>query len=104
MIRLSFNIELPSSWYKCPDVYKTDVSKHGQITEHKFWEFQFANAGWGRLLTVDLDLSAERDHAGLQVLLMLFGWFVEFNIYDHRHWKYDEHRWYRSDEDPLGEK
>lgn len=33
------------------------------------------------------------DHAGLKFYVEVFGFFFEFNIYDHRHWSWEKNRW-----------
>jgi len=34
------------------------------------------------------------DHAGLDIQLSLLGLCLHFNFYDHRHWNYQENRYY----------
>jgi hypothetical protein len=42
---------------------------------------------------VYFDLKLTGDHAGLKVLLSLFGYTSELNIYDRRHWDYEKNTW-----------
>lgn len=40
-----------------------------------------------------------RDHAGLDFNVQVLGLDFHFQIYDNRHWNYDENRWYRYGEE-----
>lgn len=47
------------------------------------------------IINFDLNLSLKgHDHAGFYFYLSSFGYKIEFNIYDTRHWNYDARRWY----------
>lgn len=58
---------------------------------HKFWEFSVQKdnsilKGW-------FEFSVRKDHAGLNFEFGLFGWGVNFMLYDHRHWDDENNCW-----------
>ncbi len=73
--------------------------KSGSIPwwKHKHWEIQISQFG-GRIDTIfsiHLDLALNgSDHAGPKFCLELFGYVLDMQIYDDRHWNYEKNRWY----------
>lgn len=64
-----------------------------KISKNKAWEFQvdrFKEWHWFKL---NLDLTRNCDHAGFNFSLEVCSIFVEFSIYDTRHWSYDQNKW-----------
>ena len=47
----------------------------------------------------NIHLTRCEDHAGFRFELTLFGITMMFEIYDNRHWNYDEDRWYNPGEE-----
>lgn len=47
------------------------------------------------LLWIELDLKINRrvDHAGLYFNLTLFGFCIDYSLYDMRHWDVDNNKW-----------
>lgn len=87
MISISFNIRNPFS-----DRWKCLYTKSGETPfKHKFWEFQADKTS--DILGFEFRFTTRQDHAGLFVSLALFGYDIIFNIYDNRHWNYEENRW-----------
>lgn len=48
---------------------------------------------FGDLFHISFFWSKERDHAGLNFDISAFGLSIHFNIYDIRHWDYDNNKW-----------
>jgi hypothetical protein len=86
MINLNLKIENP--WN---DRWHMIWCKNGVFNKHKAWEFNgyLTNS----IVEVYFDLKLTGDHAGLKVLLSLFGYTSELNIYDRRHWDYETNTW-----------
>jgi hypothetical protein len=72
-------------------VWHTLWDKHGSITRNKAWEFNGYRAG--NLITVGFHWTLQGDHAGVHVMLGLFGYETELHFYDTRHWNYDTNTW-----------
>jgi len=93
MINLSFNIRNPwSDRWKC-------IYNHAGETpiKNKFWEIQIDKTS--DIIGFEFRFTTRQDHAGVYLSLALFGYDVIFNIYDNRHWNYEEGRWYFYDEE-----
>lgn len=46
------------------------------------------------IIAFDLRVTTKCDHAGVDLWLGLFGYSVNLQFYDSRHWNYDEGRYY----------
>lgn len=86
MIYLNLTINNPWS-----DRFENVYNASGKITKHKAWEFQIYRSD--TIAEFETRLSFRQDHAGFKLGLGLFGWTVDGNIYDTRHWNYTENRW-----------
>lgn len=86
MIR--FNLEITNPW---SNRWNIIFSKNGRIGLHKGWEFN----GYQTHSFVEIlcGITSRCDHAGIQLMLGLFGYNVEFNLYDTRHWDYELGKW-----------
>jgi len=93
MIYFSFKFESP--WAKDPGRVQHDYFwREPKISRRKAMCIQLSKAATPSILRFDLDLSWRgHDHAGPGISLELFGYFFDFNIYDVRHWNYEEGRW-----------
>lgn len=65
------------------------------IGDHKAWEFNGYQTA--QLIELDFGLSFKGDHAGLRTMLGLFGYSVEFHLYDTRHWDFETNTWVKYD-------
>jgi hypothetical protein len=83
MIHYSFRIRNPYS-----NRFEHAVTKHGVVTQNKAWEFNIYRTA--TVFSNSLELTMRRDHAGLRLEIGLLGYDVEFQIYDVRHWDYEE--------------
>lgn len=64
-----------------------------KISKNKAWEFEtgrFEEWSWFRF---NLDLTRNCDHAGFRINIEVLGVWVEFSIYDTRHWSYEQNKW-----------
>lgn len=67
-----------------------------KLSKHKFIEIESGKWDWDNSSYWEFitQFSRARDHAGITVSLELFGIYLIFNLYDHRHWDYDKKRYY----------
>ena len=91
MLSLQMNLRNPWS-----DRWKCIKCLNGSFSKHKHWEIQFDKTS--DIIGFDVRYTVRQDHAGLFVSFALFGYDVIFNIYDSRHWNYEENRWYKDGE------
>ena len=88
MINLQFNIRNPFS-----DRWKCIKCWDKKLSEHKHLELQIDKTA--DIVSFDFRYTIRQDHAGLFLTVGLFGYEAIFNIYDTRHWNYEERRWYK---------
>jgi hypothetical protein len=88
MITLNFGIAMPWRSAKVWDIL-WNISR--SVTKHKAWEFNGYRTG--RLINVDFHWTLQGDHAGARLMLGVFGYEVELQFYDTRHWNYDTNTW-----------
>jgi hypothetical protein len=86
MIHLSFSLRDPFS-----DTHETLFYKGNKLTKNKSCEFQVVRTN--EIVGLELSITIEEDHAGLDFDFALFGYGVLFNFYDTRHWDYDKDEW-----------
>ena len=70
--------------------------KHGDFFKipNKHWEFQAEKwPDWTTYFDAHISLSRNCDHAGLRLGFEICGCFVEFQIYDSRHWDHEKNAW-----------
>jgi len=93
MISLNFNLRNPwtnefkNLWCKS---YVTPF-------KHKFIELEFLKDS--TVVSFMFNWTIRQSHAGLGIVLGLFGYNVHFNFYDNRHWNVEEGRWMFYDEE-----
>ena len=86
MIYFNFNIDNPFT-----DRWNTLFYKSGLLTQYKVWEFNGYRTH--HLINSSFKLTTKGDHAGIQFELGVFGYSIEFQIYDTRHWDYENNHW-----------
>ena len=86
MFFLNFNIYNP--WSKRWD---SGFCYSKLISKHKCFEFQFMKTN--DIINIEIRYSVKRDHAGLNLQFGLFGFTAAFQIYDTRHWDYENSTW-----------
>lgn len=94
---ISISLWLPSE--RSFDLNKF-VSTFGSTPiSHKYWEFEVMYSNWTNLFRFELSFSRKTDHAGVHFSIGLFGFELDFQIYDHRHWDYVNDRWEDHEDD-----
>jgi len=70
---------------------KFNITKSGSFFNipNKFWELQISNEFEGPYFNFKISWTRKEDHAGFQILIEIFNFMFDFNIYDSRHWDYD---------------
>ena len=86
MINFNFNISNP--WSRRWDIVLT---KSRLFKKHIGAEFNIYRSN--TIVNVEFNLSTHTDHAGLRLMLGLFGYEVEFHLYDTRHWDHEKKEW-----------
>jgi hypothetical protein len=82
-MRIGFNLAI----FEDHDQWASLFCKNGRTPwAHKAWEIQGHNLGWGDLITFEFSWTRKTDHAGVSLKLGLFGYVIEGQIYDSRHW------------------
>lgn len=88
---LNFDLVLHNLWSK--EKFKALWNKSGSITEYKHWELELTSYSKD-FLGIRLDTRWRgRDHAGFSVEFILLGYNLHANIYDSRHWNYENNSW-----------
>lgn len=87
MINLNFTIRNP--WSKRFD---SIYARHGSTPfAKKFWELQLYKSS--DVIAITVEVTHRQDHAGFRLELGLFGYNIDFNFYDNRHWNDDTQSW-----------
>ena len=93
MINLRFSITNP--WW---DRFETVYWKAGKTPfQNKFYECQVMKSD--DIVAFELRVNARCDHAGVDLWLGLFGYSVNLNFYDNRHWDHKEGKYYNYETD-----
>lgn len=66
----------------------------GNIGKYKAWEIEVGKFKEWNWFDFKIRWTRHCDHAGFELFLELLGFWINFHIYDGRHWKYDEKRYY----------
>lgn len=87
MINLQINFRNP--WR---DRFANIQVWHGStIIKNKFWELQIYKSS--DIFDMFVRLTHRQSHAGIHLGLGLFGYNIEFQIYDARHWNKNTENW-----------
>ena len=87
MIDLKFSVTNPW-WERFDSLYSTSGSTP---FKNKFWEIQVMKSD--DIATVDLRITTRQSHAGMDLWLGIFGYAVNLQFYDSRHWDYELKDW-----------
>jgi hypothetical protein len=98
MIRFHFALKNP---LKVKDFDQIDYVEYDRsLTKNKAFEVQFTKWPATTLFSVGLDTCwVGQDHGGIRFDIELFGYFLNLNLYDKRHWDYENHCWEVYEED-----
>jgi hypothetical protein len=80
------------------DNFETIFSSYGKISKYKFWEFEFYRYNW---YWAEFEVSWKligSDHAGPEIGIGILGYYINFKIYDSRHWNTKLNDWTTYDE------
>lgn len=86
------NLQLTNPW---SDFFKVGRVWYGKVTEHKCWEIQAMRTN--DIAVFKLDVTARRDHAGVDIEFGLLSFNLLFRIYDNRHWDNELNAWSKYD-------
>jgi hypothetical protein len=86
MIDLHFKLDNPYS-----DRWEYLWSKHKIIFKHKAWELSAYRTN--TIVELYFHYRIRCDHAGVKFMFSLFGYSIEFNLYDTRHWDDEKNKW-----------
>lgn len=90
MINLKFELTNPFT-----DRFESLSAWSGKTPiSNKFWELQTLKSD--DVVSVSVQFTVRQDHAGLDIWLGLFGYSVNFVIYDNRHWNYEKEQYEES--------
>jgi hypothetical protein len=78
MIQFHFSLDNPLS-----NRWKTVSYKSGIVKGHWIWEFNIYSTH--QLIMIDTNLRVNGDHKGLQFLVGVLGYAVDFNFYNTKH-------------------
>ncbi len=93
---INFRIGIDNPWAKndFKNIYYTD----GNLTERKGWEFQIIKHSHS-LFEIHFSYTVRgTDHAGLTLSFALLGYCASLNVYDSRHWDYENDCWEKYDD------
>jgi len=87
MITLSLSLSNPFS-----NRYSVVYDKTGKTwNPHKFWDLSICKRS--SIIGFTFDFTMRQDHAGFSLEIELFGWSIEYRVYDNRHWDYENGCW-----------
>lgn len=91
MILFDFKILWP--WSKGNN-FVNYCCKSWRLSKNKTFEIQLCRDGINPLIEFRVNVSWRgRDHAGSRISLALLGLNLLTQVYDSRHWNYEENRW-----------
>lgn len=85
---ITFNFLISNPWSNTWDLV---WGKSGLLTTHKAWELNLYRTN--QFIEVYFMLNFNCDHAGIKFNISLFGYTLEYTVYDTRHWDYDNNTW-----------
>lgn len=88
MINIQLGITNP--WYT--ENFENLFNRSGLIGKHKAWEFEVTRYSYD-FAKISFRWTFRKDHAGPSLELCLLGYSVQFQIYDGRHWDYENGCW-----------
>jgi len=69
------------------------VLYYRKISKNKAIEISSLNDFKRNIFNLNFVIERNQSHAGFHFLIAVFTWMFEFNIYDIRHWNYDNNCW-----------
>lgn len=88
MVFLILKLENPFIKGKFQNIFCT----YFKVYKHKFFEFQITYYS-SLLLEAEFSWTFKQDHAGVNLILGILGFSLNFKLYDSRHWCYTTNSW-----------
>lgn len=85
---INFNVAVSNPF---SNRFKNLYSTADQLYKNKFWEFEVYASN--TLAELGLNITTRCDHAGIDLTIGLLGYTIHLQVYDNRHWNYDEGRY-----------
>jgi hypothetical protein len=85
---IHFNFKISNPW---SNRFNNLLSRNGKFSKHKAWEVNVYKTD--SVISIFFSLNVKRDHAGVQLVLGVLGYECEANLYDTRHWDYENNCW-----------
>jgi hypothetical protein len=86
MLHIGFKLYNPFS-----QRFKTLYYRNGFVTKHKGVELQLMETNY--ILEFEFSFTTRTDHAGINLDLSLFGYTLNLNMHDIRHWDHQNNTW-----------
>jgi len=67
--------------------------KNGQLSKTKFWELQIQNDNTEVIFDFGISWTKNCDHAGFSFKFEILSFWLDFKVYDNRHWDYDRNNY-----------
>ena len=91
MFYFNFAITNPLPW---KGKERFDYCSNYTLTTNKSLEFQFSKWPVYHIFNIRLDTNwIGSDHAGISFEIEILGVMLHINLYDHRHWDYENNTW-----------
>jgi len=84
-------LTLNNPFYK-KNKFKNLFSRYFHLYGNKYFEFELIKDNYYWFET-EFSWTTKRDHAGIRISFGIFGYLISFNIYDKRHWDYNNNCW-----------
>lgn len=72
--------------------FKNLFSRYFHLYGTKYFEFEILRDNY-YLIEIEFRHTKKRDHAGINIVLGIFGYLFSIRIYDSRHWDYKNNCW-----------
>lgn len=90
---INFRFELKHPFYHTNDKQIDYFEFDKSISKNKALSIQVSDFKVGMLIFFEFVWHIKRDHAGLELSIGILGKELIINLYDKRHWNYEEDRW-----------
>ena len=69
------------------------MNLHGKVYGNKYWELEMLRQHEWQWFKFCIDLTRKTDHAGFRLEIEVLGYNLMFQIYDCRHWDYENNEY-----------
>jgi hypothetical protein len=81
--------------YRIKNNFKNLFCRYCHIFGHKYFEFEILRDNY-YLFEAEAKWTTKRDHAGIKIIIGIFGYAIGATIYDNRHWDTKKNCWIES--------